>query len=100
MIIIVFIFTVLRLRSHDTVKSTQAKFLIHTMQIVPHKFCKTFDIQKILPVSSDCDTLHYFRVEQNNILELCIAKYWSNFGETTISANIEFHGVRISPTSN
>lgn len=54
---------VLRLRSQDTVKSTQAKFLIHTMQIVPNKFCKTYDSQKILPVSTENDTLHYFRVE-------------------------------------
>lgn len=52
-----------KLRSLDSVKSTQAKFLIHTMQILPHKFCKAFDVQKILPVSSDVDTVHYFRVE-------------------------------------
>lgn len=25
---------------------------------------------------------------------MCIAKYWSNFGTTTLSASIEFHGVR------
>lgn len=56
-------FSVLRLRSLDTVKSTQAKFLIHTMQIVSQKFCKTYDTQKILPVSSENDTVHYFRVE-------------------------------------
>lgn len=55
--------TVVRLRSNDTVKSTQAKFLVHTMQIVPQKFCKTFDTQKILPVSLENDTLHHFRVE-------------------------------------
>lgn len=56
-----------RLRSSDTVKSTQAKFLVHTMQIIPQKFCKTFDTQKILPVSSENDTLHHFRVEVNLI---------------------------------
>lgn len=52
-----------RLRSSDTVKSTQAKFLVHTMQIVPQKFCKTYDTQKILPVSSEQETVHHFRVE-------------------------------------
>lgn len=85
--------SVVKLRSLDTVKSTQAKFLIHTMQILPHKYCKTFDVQKILPVSSECETVHYFRVEPNNILEVCIAKYWSNFGTATLSSSIEFHGV-------
>lgn len=54
---------VIRLRSLDTVKSTQAKFLIHTMQIIPQKYCKTFDTQKILPVLPENDTVHYFRVE-------------------------------------
>lgn len=61
---------VLRLRSHDIVKSTQAKFLIHTMQILPHKFCKAYDTQKILPVSSENDTVHYFRVEVNILLTI------------------------------
>lgn len=35
-----------------------------------------------------------FPFQQNNILEVCIAKYWSNFGTTTLNASIEFHGVR------
>lgn len=56
-------FSVLRLRSDDKVKATQAKFLIHTMQVLPHKFCKSMETQKILPVSIENDTLHYFKVE-------------------------------------
>lgn len=112
----------LKLRSNDTVKSTQAKFLIHTMQVLPQKFCKTLETQKILPVSQENETLHYFKVEvnisnvltafrhsknlisfyisqQNNILEVCIAKYWSNFGETNLKSSIEFHGIRLSAPS-
>lgn len=37
-----------------------------------------------------------FKFQQNNILEVCIAKYWSNFGTATLNASIEFHGVRAS----
>lgn len=34
------------------------------------------------------------------MLEVCIAKYWSNFGTTTLKASIEFHGVRATlPTA-
>lgn len=58
---------VLKLRSTDDVKSTQAKFLIHTMQVLPQKFCKTLETQKILPVSHENDTLHYFKVEVSEI---------------------------------
>lgn len=53
---------VLKLRSDDITKSTLAKFLVHTMQLIPHKYCKTFEMQKILPVSSENETVHYFRV--------------------------------------
>lgn len=27
---------------------------------------------------------------------MCIAKYWSNFGSTSLKASIEFHGVRVT----
>lgn len=94
-----FIFSVLRLRSDDVVQSTQAKFLVHTMQLIPHKFCKTLETQKILPVSTENETLHYFRVQDNNVLEVCIAKFWSNFGETNLRSTIEFHGIHINGSS-
>lgn len=117
------IFLVLRLRSDDVVQSTQAKFLVHTMQLIPHKFCKTLETQKILPVSTENETIHYFRVQvdqtrfasrffclyflyklnfckqDNNVLEVCIAKFWSNFGETNLRSTIEFHGIHINGSS-
>lgn len=34
--------------------------------------------------------------QNNNILEVCIAKYWSNFGNTTLRASLEFHGIRLN----
>lgn len=27
---------------------------------------------------------------------MCIAKYWSNFGETSLKSSIEFHGIRLN----
>lgn len=53
----------LKLRSDDVKKSTQSKFLVHTMQILPHKYCKSLETQKILPVSTENETVHYFRVQ-------------------------------------
>lgn len=66
-------FPVLRLRSNDTVRTTQAKFLIHTMQVLPQRFCKTLETQKILPVSIENDTLHYFKVE---VCETMTLSHW------------------------
>lgn len=37
--------------------------------------------------------------QQNNVLEVCIAKYWSNFGDTVLRSSIEFHGIRSSAPS-
>lgn len=37
-----------------------------------------------------------FISQQNNILEVCIAKYWSNFGDTSLKSSIEFHGIRMN----
>lgn len=90
---------VLRLRSDNVAKTTLAKFLIHTMQLLPHKFCKALETQKILPVSSENETIHYFRVQENNVLEVCIAKFWSNFGETNLRSSIEFHGIHVNGSS-
>jgi tripeptidyl-peptidase II len=31
--------------------------------------------------------------QADNVLEVCIAKYWSNYGEVTLRFNVKFHGV-------
>ncbi|GAB0096149.1 Tripeptidyl-peptidase 2 [Sergentomyia squamirostris] len=80
----------LKLKSED---SNGGKFLVHTLQIIPSKFCKALETQKIIAVSNECDTILPFKCEGDNILEVCIAKYWSNLGQTTINASVEFHGI-------
>lgn len=32
--------------------------------------------------------------QADNVLEVCIAKYWSNAGETELNFKIEFHGIK------
>uniref|UniRef100_A0A7G3B1B0 Putative tripeptidyl-peptidase 2 n=1 Tax=Lutzomyia longipalpis TaxID=7200 RepID=A0A7G3B1B0_LUTLO len=81
---------VLKLRADD---ANGGKFLVHTMQVLPSKYCKALETHKIVAVSNECDTLVPFKCEGDNILEVCIAKYWSNLGQTSIMASVEFHGV-------
>lgn len=90
---------VLRIVATDAIDQNCGKFLIHTMQILPHKFCKALETQKILPVHNENETVHAFKCEENNILEICIAKYWSNFCDTCIKFSIEFHGIHASNSS-
>lgn len=40
------------------------------MQILPHKYCKAYDVQKILPVNHENETVHYFRVEVSDRIAL------------------------------
>ncbi|XP_058459815.1 tripeptidyl-peptidase 2 [Malaya genurostris] len=84
---------VLEMISTDTSDTVGGKFLIHTMQILPMKYCKALETQKILPVNSVATTIHPFKCVGDNILEVCIAKYWSNFGTVPLKYSIKFHGI-------
>ncbi|KAL1392834.1 hypothetical protein pipiens_012189 [Culex pipiens pipiens] len=84
---------VLEMISADTNDTVGGKFLIHTMQILPMKYCKAQETQKILPVNSVATTVHPFKCVGDNILEVCIAKYWSNFGTVPLKYTIKFHGI-------
>ncbi|XP_059614675.1 tripeptidyl-peptidase 2 [Phlebotomus argentipes] len=81
---------VLKLKAEDNVGG---KFFVHTVQILPAKYCRALETQKIVSVCNESDTLLPFKCEGDNILEICIAKYWSNLGQTNISASVEFHGI-------
>lgn len=52
---------VLRLHAKHTSVSIAEKFMIHTMQIFPHRFCKELETQKLLSVHSDLDATHTFK---------------------------------------
>ena len=53
----------LKLRSPDTPSNIPAKFYIHTMQVLPSKYCKEMETQKLLNVSSDSFAVHTFKCE-------------------------------------
>lgn len=88
-------YAVLEMTSADPLKDkVGGKFLIHTMQLVDQRFCKFMETAKILPVSGDTVTSHPFKCTGDNVLELCIAKYWSNFGEVALQYKVRFHGFK------
>ncbi|XP_055380292.1 tripeptidyl-peptidase 2 [Condylostylus longicornis] len=92
---------VLRMCSVGNKEKQVDKFYVHTVQILSQRYVKHLETQKLLPVRNESETIHAFKVEENNILELCIAKYWSNYGETQLKYSLEFHGISIiSPSAN
>lgn len=72
---------------------TGGRFWIHTQQIIPNRYCKHKETQKMLNVNCENFTTHLFKVVEENVLEVCIAKYWSNIGEVPLRYKIKFHGV-------
>uniref|UniRef100_A0A336M1F3 Tripeptidyl-peptidase 2 n=1 Tax=Culicoides sonorensis TaxID=179676 RepID=A0A336M1F3_CULSO len=69
------------------------RFWIHTQQILPNKYCKAMETQKMLTVNCENYAQHIFKCSEENILEVCIAKYWSSYGEVPLKYKIKFHGV-------
>lgn len=55
---------VLELQTTEATKSnTPAKFFIHTLQLLPMKFCKQMETQKLYAVSNENPTVHLFKCE-------------------------------------
>lgn len=87
---------VLRLKSQDAVPN---KFFIHTMQVVPFKNCTSVETQRFVAITNETEFVHTFKCVDNNVLEVCIAKYWSTPGSTELTVNVEFHGISTSNDS-
>lgn len=87
-------YAVLEMTSADPKDKLGGKFLVHTVQLVDQRYCKYMETAKILPVSGDTVTSHPFKCTGDNVLELCIAKYWSNFGEVALQYKVRFHGFK------
>ncbi|CRK95491.1 CLUMA_CG008960, isoform A [Clunio marinus] len=87
-------FGVLEMVSADTKDKIGGKFLVHTMQIIDQRYCKFMETAKVLPVTSESPTFHPFKCVGDSIVEICIAKYWSNFGEVQLQFKVKFHGFK------
>lgn len=90
---------VLRLRSPNSTTSLPARFFVHTLQIAPQRYCKDYETQKLFCVQNESQTVHAFRCLAENVLEVCIAKFWSTGGEAQLEASVEFRGIHTSASA-
>ncbi|CAG9855173.1 unnamed protein product [Phyllotreta striolata] len=86
---------VLKLSSNEDT----GRFVIHASQLVPRQYCKALETNKTLAVTSKSDAVLSFPVKSDLILELVIAKYWANIGESTLDYTLTFCGVKPSQPS-
>lgn len=66
---------------------------MHTQQILPAKYCKAMETLKMLSVNCENYTTHTFKVVADNVLEVCLAKYWSSIGDMSLKYRVRFYGV-------
>jgi tripeptidyl-peptidase II len=85
---------ILEMISDDPKDKIGGKFLVHTMQIIDQRYCKFMETAKILPVNGEAVTSHPFKCVGGSVVEVCIAKYWSNFGEIPLKYNVKFRGFK------
>ncbi|XP_024939416.1 tripeptidyl-peptidase 2 isoform X3 [Cephus cinctus] len=83
------------LRIKSTEKDKNGRFVIHTIQLKPRMACKTLEVNKMVNVTSQSETVQGFAVQGGLILEVVIAKYWANLGDMLIDYCIEFHGIHL-----
>ncbi|KAH8285044.1 hypothetical protein KR054_004277 [Drosophila jambulina] len=84
----------LRMRVTDPNRGKDiGKFFVHTNQLLPKQSCLKLETMKIVPVGSEHESTTVFKVKGGKILELCIAKYWSNFGQSHLKYSLLFRGL-------
>ncbi|XP_068626596.1 tripeptidyl-peptidase 2 [Battus philenor] len=83
---------VLRLSTSDRERS--GRFLVHTMQLLSHRSCRSHETQKMVNVTAEAPTLLPFQLVGGVLLEVVIAKYWANIGDLAVDYTVEFHGLK------
>ncbi|KAH8277759.1 hypothetical protein KR018_005557 [Drosophila ironensis] len=84
----------LRMRVTDPNRGKDVgKFFVHTNQLLPKQSCRKLETMKIVAVGSEVESTMSFKVKAGKILELCIAKYWSNYGQSHLTYSLQFRGL-------
>ncbi|KAG6441933.1 hypothetical protein O3G_MSEX002060 [Manduca sexta] len=83
---------VLKISTED--KEKTGRFLVHTMQILPRRSCRSHEMQKMVNVTAEAPTVLHFPLVGDVTLEVVLAKYWANIGDMVVDYSIEFHGLK------
>nr|XP_018903272.1 PREDICTED: tripeptidyl-peptidase 2 [Bemisia tabaci] len=88
---------VMQLRGVDKDKSS--KFMIHCVQTQPKKSCKVLEFHKMTQITADSDQQLPFKVQGGIVLEIAIAKFWSEEGNFSLNFSVQFFGARPNQSS-
>ncbi|CAM1330735.1 TPP2 (predicted), partial [Pycnogonum litorale] len=83
---------VIRLHLSDSERSSH--FVIHGVQLRPHKSSRAHEFYKVINLSGHDENVQSFGVQGGGTLELCIAKWWASIGDVSLNFCITFCGLR------
>jgi len=86
-----------RVRRHEG--DSYRVFYVHAVQLVPGASFEEHEYKKTVGLSGDEESEHEFNVLPGRTIEVCLAQYWSNLGESELEIEVEFHGLNISEKS-
>jgi len=74
------------------------RFIIHGIQLENGKAYRANEFYKFTSINKNAEFNTQFPVKGGQTLELCIARYWNNFGKLDIEWGVQFRGLK--PTTN
>ncbi|ORX59943.1 hypothetical protein BCR36DRAFT_316119 [Piromyces finnis] len=90
-------------------RDTNARFTLHSIQLLKQKCYKAYENEFAFSLNStsldDSQEQKFTRcypVVPNNVIELCLAQFWSSLGDSNISFEVHFHSILVndSPYGN
>lgn len=67
---------------------------LHTLQLRPRKTSKTNQYLRSLQLSSNIEQTHCVAVKGGIIMEIVVAKFWTDLTESTLTYSVAFHGIK------
>lgn len=86
------------IRSHSSERN--CRFIFHCIQILPQLSFRTQEYDKFFSISDSASVQLSFPVQPGTTAELCLARWWASIGKANISYELQFHGIKLSPSSS
>ncbi|KAK3925767.1 Tripeptidyl-peptidase 2 [Frankliniella fusca] len=67
---------------------------LHTLQLRPRKTSKSNQYHKSIQLNPNIESVHSLAVKGGIIMEVVVAKFWTDMTESTLHYSIAFHGIK------
>ncbi|XP_026279947.1 tripeptidyl-peptidase 2 [Frankliniella occidentalis] len=67
---------------------------LHTLQLRPRKTSKSNQYHKSIQLIPSIESVHSFAVKGGIIMEVVVAKFWTDMSESGLNYSVTFHGIK------